>query len=446
MSDSMELFSKETDVILTLMSEIHEICMNNNIRYFLADDLFLLGYEQEAEEDDDSDDDEKKDEERMEETPVFHAFSDDKEDTDQLLSSDLNIRSGMIYMHPDDFIRFTEAVEQSNRQNRVLEWMGTNPDFPGLFARYVDTSTVYYTSLRLATEKQLGMCITINLIRPKGPDTSRDRLKERIWKDWAMGLQPIRKKIKYSFAMLDAKSSIQGKEKVARRYAEKLLLHYANLKEKNGSKGEVWILKDTKIRPYIYPASLFAENAEIDVREHLFLTVKDQETYSFSARKSNISISDNIASFCDTEIPFKELCLEDFRKQSASFLKFRQNFTQNPEIRRNRRKWKSYLRVLLRSYYRYYYGVLLLEQVDDFEKMIRQGKITELKEELDPYKKAIFSYGGVYLSDRMNQIMITLYGAPIAKKLADKPKAFDEGIAIYDYKGNYQKTIGGKDA
>ena len=443
----MELFSKETDVVLTLMSEIHEICMENNIRYFLADDLFLLAYEQAAEEEEESEDtEEEKDEENIDEAPVIQAFSDDRQETEEILRDEINLRSGMIYMHPDDFLVFSEAVSRKNSQNRALEWMGTNPEFPALYARYVDTSTVYYTALRLCTEKQLGMFITINIIRPKGPETSKDKLRERVWRDWSMGLQPIRKKIKYSFALLDAKASVQGREKVARRYAEKLLRHYADLREKNRSNGDVWILKDTKIRPYIYPASMFSEETEIDLKGHTYYTVKDQETYSYSAKRRSVSISDNVATFCDTEIPFAELNLEDFREQATSLIRFRQDFVQNPKVRSQRRKWKGLLKVLLRSYYRYYYGTLLLDHIDEYEEKLRQGKNAELKEELDPYKAAILAYGGVYLSDRMTKVMIELYGDTIARKLEDRPDSFEEGIKIYDYNGNYQRTIGGRDA
>lgn len=446
MSGSIEQFHKETEVIMQLLSEIHDICQNNNIKYYLADDLFLLAYEQLKEEEDNVEDtDDEKEEERIEQTPVIQAFSDDREDTTDLPRSDIDIRGGMIYMHPDDFLRFTKAVGKDERQNRALEWMGTNPVFPGLYARYVDTSTVYYTALRLCTEKQLGMFITINIIRPKDASTSRDRLKERIWRDWAMGLQPIRKKIKYSFAMLDMKSSVQGKERVARRYAEKLLNHYAALREKNGSKGDVWILKDTKIRPYLYPASLFSEDATAKLGDKSFITVKDQKTYSLTARRRNVSIKDNIISFCDTEISFKDIDLESFKEQATSFIRFNQNFIQNPEIRGNRRKWKGLLRTLSRSYYRYYYGTQLLDHIDEYEEMIRSGKTKELKEELDPYKGAILNLGGVYLSDRMSKVMSDLYGDTIARKLQDRPEVFDEGIKIYDYNGNYQRTIGGRD-
>ena len=444
MSASVEQFHKETEVVLRLVSEIHDICMDNNIKYYLADDLFLLAYNK-IKEEEEEEESEEKDDDNAESVPVIKAFSDDNDDSNEVEQSEIDIRSGMIYMHPDDFQVFTKAVSKINQEDRALEWIETNPDFPGLYARYVDTSTVYYSALRLCTEKQMGMSITINILRPRGSSLTRDKLRERVWRDWSMGLRPIRKKIKYSFSVLDAKASMFGKEKVAKQYADKLLSYYASLRKKNGSEGDVWILKDTKIRPYIYPASLFAEDTMVNLHGYTFITVKDQEKYSYSARKRNVSLKDNIYSFCDTEIPFRELNLENYKEMAESFIKFRQDFVMNPKFRRNKKKWRSLLRTLSRTYYRYYYGTMLLDHVDEYEEMLRLGKKAKLREELDPYKSAIMKYGCVYLNDRMSDLMIELYGDVIIRKMEDRPELFDEGIKIYDYKGNYQRTIGGKD-
>ena len=61
-----------------------------------------------------------------------------------------------------------------------------------------------------------------------------------------------------------------------------------------------------------------------------------------------------------------------------------------------------------------------------------------------PYVEALKKYKGIYISERLNDILHSYYGIDIDGLLKDIPDSYLKGIKIHDYRGKLIKVIGGK--
>ena len=140
-------------IILDMLDEIHTICRNKKIQYFVADGLALS------------------------------VFNNGKMDNKPWYT-------GTILMTAEGIKQFISAFNEKKIKNRSIEWMGNNKNFPGPFLRYVNTKTLYCTPERLAIENDLGMCITIELLRySKGKKRKYYEPLEKAWRDLSFDIK-----------------------------------------------------------------------------------------------------------------------------------------------------------------------------------------------------------------------------------------------------------------
>lgn len=112
-----------------LLDEIHTICKTNNIKYSLVGDTALfVQYE--------------------------HRLPH-------------NRYVNTILMTPENALRFIDAVNNAHMEDRVLDYMKTNPMHIGDDIYYGDTSTTYVNINTLYNMKDLGLFIRIVIARPK---------------------------------------------------------------------------------------------------------------------------------------------------------------------------------------------------------------------------------------------------------------------------------------
>lgn len=405
------MIHKRQKVIFELVREIHEICESNKIQYFLADKLALLAY--------------RKDDASLE-----------------------TLNAGRILMTAENFRRFIEAYNAHPNHNRVIEWMGNNESFPGLFLRYINTETVYYTPQRLSTEKYLGMYVTIDVIRPAGKRGRRYDAIENAWANLCYGyeakgrkLEPIARR---SLAMA-CKS--RGNKRVANQLANFLLKKFSS---KNWGK-EIALKKGALSKKKTFSSLLFQEHqiAELD-KQSFYVPKKLQEyleaTYGQNRYKEvEITVIANQANcFCDTDLSYKELDLMSYRDSIREVLQ-----KTKAEVNRERaakKKRQYYFDIMTRTFYRYYYAIELLPQLDTLEEWYSQKDYIRLDEALEPYVRMAKRYKNkglsLYLNDRLNSLIKKRYEISTKALFGDTPEALKKTIKIYDFKGEYIKSIG----
>lgn len=117
-----------TDKLLSLLSEFDNICNNNNFNYIVGGNL--------------------------------PGFINNQEISDIIFIS--------VYMLPKDILKLISLSEKGNiGNNRKIEYIGNNPNYPDFSARYVDISTTYIECQEINLYKYQGMFIELIPVRSK---------------------------------------------------------------------------------------------------------------------------------------------------------------------------------------------------------------------------------------------------------------------------------------
>ncbi len=62
---------------------------------------------------------------------------------------------------------------------------------------------------------------------------------------------------------------------------------------------------------------------------------------------------------------------------------------------------------------------------------------------MDPYVEDLRKLKNIYISERINNILREHYDIDTEEMFSDYQEFYKEGIKIYDYKGNYIRTVAG---
>ena len=391
------------------MKEIHRLCKYNGIEYFLADELALLAYR----------------------------------NSDIV---DSNIYYGKIFMTARNLKLFIECCERGIPDGRAFEWMGNNGRFPGLFARYIDTSTTYYTHERLIYEKYLGMYVEIGLLRPKCRF-------DMYYQAWEKAYENIIKKRDVTGKKLEPilrhiyikKAKRKGKERAAKDILQMLFRRYS----RDINCQEYWI-KDSNGTIKYYSAELFRkrelcklEDMELYISSKNILLLQEMygkrkyETYQIKAAENSMDL------FCDPEISYKELNLDEHVDIIENIMD--KEAAIRGKIRSYRKGKDKILDRIFKMYYKFYFSIELAENIHELEELYEENEFEKLDGILQPYLNVMDEYGKIYISDRVTSLIEKMYGADVAKLFKDTHSEDKEGIHIYSYKGEYIKTLGGHD-
>lgn len=392
--------------IAELMSEVHDICEANGITYYVEEQQAL-------------------------QAAINHTL-------------DGNVTNGKILMTADNYLKFIEAFEASPIEGREIEYLKNNGYYPFMNIKYVDTGSVYYNMKRLACERCLGIYVSINLLKPVTRKSKIHQAIEQTWESMAYGEDIVGKRlgplIAYRF-----KRSIEkhGRDKTASNLFDYLVGQYSGSSRRN----EYWTIKKTGKKVSKHNIVIPAEQIAIDLNGHQLYTFEAARD-SIKALKSKYKyriakeFTNDEMSFIDADIPYKELHLEQFRNSiralSAKSYDIRRPATR---IRKARRK---FFRKLNRTRARYYYGLQFENQIDDLERMLDEGQYDQLEEIMDPYVEELVNDKNIYISDRINRILTEHYKLDLEAVFNDVPEFYrEEGIKIYDYNGNYIRTVAG---
>ena len=175
--------NKSVNIIMELLSEIHFICKQNNIQYFVAGEIALCIYK-------------------------GKGFPQDL-DTAKVIMTSNNLK------------KFIKMYNGNKKENRAIEWMGNNENFSRVCLRYINTGTTYYTPYRVSVEKHLGMFVTIDVLRPYNKKEKVFRALESAWYNYTfdfpskgMKLEPKLRKL------LNLSGKVFGKKIISKLLVE----------------------------------------------------------------------------------------------------------------------------------------------------------------------------------------------------------------------------------
>lgn len=392
------------EVILQLLCEIHEICEKHHITYYLSEELAVMA-------------------------------SFDRDIPEHYIS-------GAVVMTADDFRKFTEILEREPRENRELESMKNSPLFPGFYANYVDTTTLFFDRKRIYNVRHNGIFVRIKVLRPKGRYTEFLRAVEQTWESISLGSEYPGKRLGPILAkILNLKIKKKGMEETASSLFDFFVKWYSKYDNKSDfliysrrAKPYYTIKRDTLNQRQILSLSgkdFFAygrDKSEFESSVFRYLVFKDERTRKNSTNR-----------FFSTEISYKELDLNQFRESMRDInIKIK---NAGLKYYKTNRKRHSMYRSLIQTHGRFYYGMIFDKQLDEMEEMSRNGSIAELKEILDPYVGRLTQYKNIFISDRINELIKRHYGIDVNEFCEDVPDWQREGIKIYDFKGEHIKTI-----
>lgn len=119
---------KVQSILLDLLIDIDRICAEHNLTYFLGKDTALHAVR-------------------------WGGFPD-------------NCHTASVFMPRDDYDRFEHIVGDSPLPNRAVESLLTNPSFPYICMRYVDTQSTYLSLCSALREEKPGIGVFISKLQP----------------------------------------------------------------------------------------------------------------------------------------------------------------------------------------------------------------------------------------------------------------------------------------
>lgn len=179
----------------------------------------------------------------------------------------------VVFMKPEDAIRFQEIINEGEYEDRVVESMLNNPGFHRISMNYCDTSTLDMATARCDTARHSSICITIDIIRSRESSIVGERYKRLLEKGWESrtSIRNTDWKTRFSKAFVERMCSKQGEDKTA----EKLFLALTKGNERSSSKERFIKVYNGKRR--YFPAAIFDTISEVELEGHRFRTVGDPE-------------------------------------------------------------------------------------------------------------------------------------------------------------------------
>ncbi|MCQ2546163.1 MAG: hypothetical protein MJ161_01275 [Clostridia bacterium] len=392
---------EKRQVIFDLLSEIHDICQENDIEYFLDGKLAAAA--------------------------VYY---------DELPAG---TRNGRILMRAPELKKFIEAFNKDPKKDRSIEYMGNSPFFSGFYLNYCDETTTHYNRRKLATEEHLGMEITINVIRPRRSNQKMLMALEQAWTNLAYGSNCSGAKLEPWFRKkLEKKIAKKGRQAAAEELFEHLIKKHS-ASEGNG----YWVRRNPGVTRG-FSKEYFAERCQETLSGKEFwvpLELENNYNRAKFRKASEVESPNTQHDFYDTDMPYAELHLDDFRESMRDIVRRLRN--QSKYERAIKKEKLSTVDTLFRSYWRYVYGLKFEGRIEEIVEMHENGRYDELDELMLPYIGVLMKYRNIYLCPEINRILEERYSVNLEKVFNEVPEKYRKGIVVYDYKGNKLRTIMG---
>lgn len=408
--------TKEQKILLEMTQEIHSICKENNITYFLSNRLALA------------------------------AFQDGKLDEGYWYT-------GQVLMTSENLNAFIEAFNNSPRKDREIEWMGNNENFPGPFLRYINSETACYTPARLAVESSLGIYITIELIRyAKQKQRPYYDPIENAWRDICYGIKR-RDGIKLFVAktLLRFSRVLIGKK----RAAAKLNAFFLKACQPSKDKSVTYIKNSITEKKEYFDSKIFSDCKEVSLCNQSVNVPVELEKYiktKYGTPKYK-TVGKNIKTpkaffICDPELSYKEIDFQSYRKTTKKIFAFEQENLW--KMRLDRKKLNECFHLMKRTFDRYYYGKQLLPRKKELQRLLATNDPQLYEDDFWKYRQEfnVFLKKGLnlYIDEDIQALLSQWYTQDGKLKQAKKTKknlddVLTGGLPVYDYDGNYISNL-----
>lgn len=229
------------DKLIDLMEEVHIICKNNDINYFLVEEALVAAIKNLT-------------------LPKYrYTFS--------------------VAIYSEDVEKFCDIV--SNISGRKVESPLNNSQFPGFYMRYVDTSTTFYDA-SVAKQKYENSCIGINIYV----------LFDRPQKNTHNYYEIIKNRIKRKYAMLISKKKTGVRGSALNLIAR--LMHFDTAFKESltqNKKTSYVAMYTSKGEQIVFKRSLFGKGTDILVDKKIFRVPDNMTPVAKSTNHNKLVLS-----------------------------------------------------------------------------------------------------------------------------------------------------------
>lgn len=229
--------NREQETVFSLLREVDEICRKHEITYYLSPQLALCGV------------------------------------TGQPFPK--NPMAGKIWMKIADMEKFRQVVEAEPLQDRALESMRNNKNFPGFYLHYVNLKTLCYRLNYGDDFLYPGFCIQIYPLRARHSNWKKQRMTLFLEKGWCETCYEQKKtgnlKLFLSGCMVRV-LSLSGKARFGKKLYDRLC------RKLQVEETSAYTLTKNRNRMF-FPAEIFEESGEVLLEGSSFMVPGNVDAY-----------------------------------------------------------------------------------------------------------------------------------------------------------------------
>ena len=402
-------------VQMELLSEIDQICNDNNLQYFLGTEIAY-------------------------EAIKYNGLANYYDTI-------------TVYMPAADIYRFIDAVKKLNRKDRYVESLLNNPDFPYVSVNYGSSDTLDLNMNRFGYFSHFGIYIDIQILRPEQDDSKAASSASDAENGWER-THMLKDESEITSQREQMESSRRMQRLLGKNFAAKITFKRCVKKSRSSS---YYIKKRWSAKETVYPKSFFDDYKMIDFEGRKFRIPSDTSLY---LAKNKGSISDDsrpqnerdpFGKLVDAEIPYKEF----FAEARAEGIDFDDLWEMRKKVYRVTRPEKLATTERKKAWDYIFLCCDRYAMWDKYENrkqfladLYDRKEFDALGEELDEYiNLAISSFREKKLGlcfdkdifDYMAAVLVQRGDGKLAEKIRKSvPENHWDDIHIIDYKGNYQ--------
>ena len=266
--------TEEERVLVELLSEIDEIASKNGLRYFLGPEAAF-------------------------DAVNHHGFANGYEPI-------------TVYMPADDIYRFIDTVNKQGKDDRYVESLLNNPEYPYVSVRYGNSNTLDFPINRFGNFTHFGINIDIEILRPV--TGGKESMTEKMAADAENGWESIH--------MLKSQNELKGVRKKdaelagkIQRFLGKKLSAKATFRAsvRKAKSNRYYIKKRWSLSNTMYPESFFDDYKLAEFEGRKFRVPVDLEFYLAKLNSKDQTASgksgqaaDPFSSIVDASVPYEE--------------------------------------------------------------------------------------------------------------------------------------------
>ena len=342
--------------ILTLLDEVKEICVSNDIQCFLGWKTALFAY-------------------------YIGEFPE-------------GAHEGCMIISGQDIEKFIRAVADEKKPNRDLEHLGNNPNFPSFYLRYADTSTLSISKVEARGYRCYGIGIEIHVIRALPDSKQQERVQRVIERGFARKAHVSKPRtLKHKVLIGAAAVYTHG---FSEKHTKKTFHNWLDLYGQENTE-RVFIRGRFEKNRY-FMRDFFESVQEVDLYGHTFCVPENPELY-FKAYYPGINqmklvqlSKPDMAMINSADLPY-----QDYLKECGGYERLNKHYVADvrkvrtynhqikPYLNEINKAWATAVAAGIQFQLREYYA----DKLDLLENLLESWDVKGIDEIVKPYREAI---------------------------------------------------------